>query len=177
MPIPSPSAVIILEEFFEDVLSMQKRVARGRTIRVRNRLTAFVDERIAAVLPQEALVLLDLERQFTPGAGFTHVARAAELVRVLPDFVAVDNLLPVRLDARAQVRLVRELLGSMSGLYDRRALAEVVHRIYRQLAVAESHLGWWLMKERHTAALRAQAARQASVQRSQGRGPDPPASA
>ena len=177
MSIPSPSAVIILEEFFEDVLSAQKRVARGRTIRVRNRLTAFVDERIAAVLPSDALTLLDLERQFTPEAGFAHVARAAELLPLLADFVAVDNLLPVRLDARAQVRLVRELLLSLGGHYDRRALAEVVHRVYRQLAAAEAHLDGWLVREQHAAAVKAQAAWQAYVQRSQGRGPDPPASA
>ncbi|GAB3040813.1 hypothetical protein GCM10027052_22690 [Parafrigoribacterium mesophilum] len=177
MHIQSPWVDIILEEFFEDVLADQKRVARGRTIRVRNRLVAFVDERIGAVLPPEDLVLLGLERQFNPAAGVAQVARAAQLVMLLADFVAVENLLPVRLDARAQVRLVRELLLSVGGLYDRRALAEVVQRVYRQLRGAEAHLGSWLMAEQHAAALRAQAARRAYFERIQGRGPDPPASA
>lgn len=177
MQIQSPSVDIILEEFFEDVLADQKRVARGRTIRVRNRLVAFVDERIGVVLPPEDLVLLGLERQFNPAAGVAQVARASELVMLLADFVAVENLLPVRLDARAQVRLVRELLLSMGGLYDRQALAEVVHRVYRRLRGAEAHLGSWLMTEQHAAALRAQAVRRAYFERIQGRGPDPPASA
>lgn len=173
----SPSVVVILEEFFEDMLWDQKRVARGRTIRVRNRLVSFVDDRIAQLLVPTELALLDLERQFTPGAGPAHVARADALLRLLPDFVAVDNLLPVRLDARAQVHLVRELLLSMGGLYDRDALAEAVHRVYRQLHVAEVRLNWWLVEERRAAAVKAQAAWQAYLERSQHRGPDPPASA
>lgn len=177
MQTQSPSVVVILEEFFEDALSDQKRVARGRTIRVRNRLIGFVDDRIGALIPPGELALLELERQFTPGAGVAHVARAGELLRLLSDFVAVDNLLPVRLDARAQVRLVRELLLSMGGLYDRRALADVVHDLYRHLRTAEGHLAGWLGREQYAAALRAEAARRAYLDRTQGRGPDPPASA
>ena len=107
-----------------------------------NRLISFVDDRIGALIPPAELVMLELERQFTPGAGVAHVARAGELLRLLSDFVAVDNLLPVRLDARAQVRLVRELLLSMGGLYDRRALAAVVHDVYRHLRTAEGPPRW-----------------------------------
>jgi hypothetical protein len=173
----SPSVVVILEEFFEEALADQKRVARGRTIRVRNRLISFVDDRIGALVPPAELVMLELERQFTPDAGVAHVARAGELLRLLSDFVAVDNLLPVRLDARAQVRLVRELLLSMGGLYDRRALAAVVHDVYRHLRTAEVRLAGWRAQEQYAAALKAQAARRAYFERIQSRGPDPPASA
>jgi hypothetical protein len=177
METESPTVAVIIDEFFEDVLSDQKRVARGRTIRVRNSLTAFVADRGAGLLGPEELTLLRLERQFTPDAGVADVTTAGHLLRLLPGFVAIPQLLPVRLDARAQVWLVRELLLSMGGLYDRRAFADIVHEVYRQLGAAEVRLHSWLVAERHPAAIRAAVAGSKLRWQFDGSGTDPPAPA
>ena len=173
----SPTVAVIIDEFFEDALSAAKRVARGRTIRVRNLLAAFVEDRGADLLGPAELTLLELERQFTPGAGVADVTTAGHLLRLLPEFVAIPQLLPVRLDARAQVRLVRELLLSMGGLYDRRALADVVHEVYRRLGAAEVRLGSWRVEEQHAAAVRIATAHRPLIKQIHSRGQDPPAPA
>lgn len=113
-----PSAYMIIDGFFADTAASQGVVSAGRSSRVRDHLRRFIATHGESVLMAPDLVLLQAERQFDPLGAIERVSRADDLLYLLPAFISAENLLPDRLDARAQLKLSRALIAWMTGLYD-----------------------------------------------------------
>ena len=142
-----PSADMIIDGFFADALSGQGATARGRTGRVRDHLRRFVEEMGESVMVESDRRMVDAERQFSPDSAVERIARADDLVFLLPLFIAVDRLLPHRLDARVQLLLSRGLLRWMAGLYNPEICCPL-HEFTAEYARSSQHLKTELARER-----------------------------
>jgi hypothetical protein len=109
---------MIIDGFFSEISASQGAVSAGRSSRVREHLRRYIATHGESILMSPDLVILDAEREFDPVGAIERISRADDLLFLLPAFISAANLLPDRLDARAQLKLSRALIAWMTGLYD-----------------------------------------------------------
>lgn len=134
------SITALINTFFTAVTGGQKRIALGRTMRVRAHLHEHIDAIGERTFDDDMLALLELERQFTKVGAVELIATPFHLMCMLPSFVNVKNLLPARLDASAQLRLVREFQFFLRPLFEYQDIEPVLKELYLQLHRSRQHL-------------------------------------
>jgi hypothetical protein len=79
---------------------------RARCDRVHDQLARFLERMdVTEPLGREAMIMLELEREYDPAGAALRLFDPIELVQCLPTFLSADWLLPNRVDAGRQISL------------------------------------------------------------------------
>ncbi|MDD9207574.1 hypothetical protein PU560_14045 [Georgenia sp. 10Sc9-8] len=140
---PPLSTAQVLTSFYSEARSLRHPTVRPRVATVREHLEVYLDTEAEQWLLPDEQALVDAERQMDPAGAVARVTGPEALVAVLPGFLDEAWLLPLPSDARAQLRLVTELVDWLlqTGTVDGGAMAcsileidTVVRRARKRLA-------------------------------------------
>lgn len=113
----TPTAQILIDHYFDRALTDLGAEAAARTRRVQRHFGEFAEREGARIMVAHQLAEPDLEREIDPVGAVGRVLVPIDILWLLVLYLEPAQLLPVRVDARRQLRLMAGLAQKVIDAY------------------------------------------------------------